>query len=134
MGKKYEFFETYFEVSDSSYLPEGSRFSDSIAGEALRGFGKRFGDDLYRASREDYVDAFRLELLSYDRVSKYALEHMNVDFTDSGLRVWWYVRYEDDQYGKFDYVDRIEDCDEVESYDVSIFQVKRIEFKDIVSD
>lgn len=65
MGMKYELFETYFAVSDSSYLPEGSRFSDSIAGETLRGFSNRFGDDLYRARREEYADAFRLELQNF---------------------------------------------------------------------
>lgn len=132
----YELYEIYYEVSDSSYVPEGSRFSEVVMGEDLRGLRGTFNYSFYRVSREEYVEEFLRILGERNWLRKGALDFVNVDFTDYGLRVWWYVKYEEDgdQYGDYWYVDRIEDCDEVESYDVSIFRVTSVDFKDMVRD
>ena len=133
---EYELYEIYYEVSDSSYVPEGSRFSEVVMGDDLSGLRGTFNYKFYRASREEYVEEFLRIMGERNRLREGALDYVNVDFTDSGLRVWWYVRYEEDgdQYGDYWYVDRIEDCDEVESYDVSIFRVTSVDFKDMVRD
>lgn len=130
---EYDLNRVYYRIWNDSYVPEGSRFSSVELGEDLDKCGGILPDELsFSPSVDEIVGALRESLATYFGVSESRWERVKLTVVDEGFDLEWYVRYETDQLGNYEYVDRVEDCDEVEKYRVGVFRVEGRAMGDIV--
>lgn len=130
---EYELNRLYYRIWNDSYVPEGSRFSEVVMGDDLEDCGGVFSDSLsFSPSVGELVEGLRASLGMYFGMTDRKWDRVKLSVVEEGFELEWYVRYEGDQFGEFEYVERIEDCDEVEKYHVSVFRVEGRAMCDIV--